>query len=49
MITVRVVELKPHCFKKDEWIYDKDVYEIDDKYVPNKGDFFIPKKFRYNI
>lgn len=43
MITVRVVELKTHCFKKDEWIYHDDVYEIDDKYVPNKGDFFIPK------
>lgn len=43
MITVRVVELKTHLFKKDEWVYDKDFYEIDDKYVPNKGDFFIPK------
>lgn len=43
MITVRVVELKSHLFKKDEWVYDENHYEIDDKYIPNKGDFFIPK------
>ena len=43
MITVRVVELKTHRFKKDEWVYDDEIYEIDDKYIPNKGDFFVPK------
>lgn len=43
MIAVRVVELKTHRFKKDEWVYDDEIYEIDDKYIPNKGDFFIPK------
>jgi hypothetical protein len=43
MIAVRVVELKTHHFKKDEWVYDDNIYEIDDKYIPNKGDFFIPK------
>lgn len=43
MITVRVVELKTHRFKKDEWIYDDNTYEIDDEYIPNKGDFFVPK------
>lgn len=43
MIAVRVVELKTHRFKKDEWVYDDEIYEIDDKYIPNKGDFFVPK------
>lgn len=43
MVAVRVVELKTHRFKKDEWVYDDNIYEIDDKYIPNKGDFFVPK------
>lgn len=43
MIAVSVVELKTHYFKKDEWVNDDSIYEIDEKYIPNKGDFFIPK------
>lgn len=28
-------------FKKDEWVESDDIIEMDDKYIPNTGDFFI--------
>lgn len=38
---VKLVRWRKHTFKKDEWVEDKDVIEMDDNYIPNTGDFFI--------
>lgn len=38
---VKLIKFRQHTFKKDEWVEDEDIIEIDDKFIPNKGDFFI--------
>ena len=38
---VKLIKFYRHTFKKDEWVEDKDIIEMDDNYIPNIGDFFI--------
>lgn len=38
---VKLIKFHRHTFKKDEWVEDKDLIEMDDNYIPNAGDFFI--------
>ena len=38
---VKLIKLKKSFWGKDKWVECDEIFDIDDNYIPNKGDFFI--------
>jgi hypothetical protein len=41
---VKLIKLKKSLWFKDKWVECDEIFEINDNYIPNKGDFFILEK-----
>ena len=38
---VKLIKLKKSFWRRDKWVECDEIFDINDNYIPNEGDFFI--------